>query len=50
MPIEGEILSYLVSIEKSLNDLHRQMDECLVMANRIDWNMKYHVDECKTRA
>jgi hypothetical protein len=45
MPIKDEILDCLVSIDDTLKRIERQMDECLVMANRIDWQEVYELNK-----
>ena len=43
MPIKNEILDCLANIEDSLERIERKMDDCLVMANRIDWQLTYEL-------
>ncbi len=45
IPTKDEILGCLVSIDDTLKRIERQMDECLVIANRINWQMVYELNK-----
>ena len=45
MSIKDEILDCLESIDDTLKRIDLQMDECLVIANRIDWQMVYELNK-----
>ena len=49
MTIKDEIFKCLAGIEDSLERIERKSDVCVVMANRLDWQMvQYCADQHKS--